>query len=310
MQKQDDIKQAIEYFRMAIKLKPGFAGAYANLGLAMLAQGNYDEAVKNLSRAVQLQPDEIKLRNDLAKALILSGKVDEAVAQLRQILHIRPDSAASMNSLALIIVTHPEIAGRDVNEAVAFARHACELTNYRNADFLKTLAIAHSSAGRFSEAADTAEAALEIDPNLVSAYKVLEVALLSGRHFKKAVVNMEHYLEIEPNDTSTKNNLAWILATSHDPNVRNPSGAVRLAQEACNATNFGNPALLDTLAAAYASVGRFADAVETAKAAINLADDADQPQLKNTIQEHLSFYTQGEPYLEPAQKPFSDSNKP
>jgi protein O-mannosyl-transferase len=310
MRKKNSVKQAIEYFRMAIKLKPDFADAYSNLGLAMQAQGNYDEAIKNLSCAAQLQPNEIKPRNDLANALILSGKINEAIEQLRRIINIRPDTAASLNSLALLIAAHPEIKGRDANEAVRLARRACELTNYRNAGFLQTLAMAYSSAARFSEAANTAEAVLKIDPNLASVNKVLEVALLSGGHFKKAVVHMKRYLEIEPNDTGTKNNLAWILATSPDPNIRNPSDAIRLAQEACNAVKFKDPTALDTLAAAYASKGRFADAVAAARTAINLAGDANQPQLKNTIQNHLGFYMQGKSYIDPAQKSFPDSNKP
>lgn len=310
MRKQNNVKQAIEYFRMAIKLKPDLAGAYTNLGLAMQAQGNYDEAIANLSRAVQLQPDEIKPRSDLTNALILSGKLNDAAEQLRRIIKMRPDTVSSMNTLALLIANHPEIKGRDVNEAVRLARRACELTNDSNAVYLKTLAIIYSSAGRYSEAADNAEAALNIDPNLVSAHKALEVALLAGGHFRKAVVHMKRFLEIDPNNIDTKNNLAWILATSPDPNIRNPSEAIRFAQETCKATNFKAPNALDTLAAAYASDGRFADAVETAQKAINLADDANQPQLKSTIQDRLGFYTQGKPYIDPAQKSFPDFNKP
>jgi len=295
-------QDAIESLKQVIRIKPDYAEAYSNLGLVMQAQGNYDEAIKNFSRVAQLQPYEIKPLNDIANALISSGKLNDAVEQLRRIIKMRPDTAASLNTLALLIVNHPEIKGHDANEAVRLARRACELTNYRNAVFLKTLAIVYSSAGRYSEAADTAEAVLNIDPNLVSVHKVLEVALLSGGYFKKAVVHMKRYLEIEPNDIDTKNNLAWILATSPDPNIRNPSEAIRLAQETCNVTNFKDPNALDTLAAAYASEGRFTDAVEIARTAINLADDANQPQLKNAIYERLDFYTQGKPYIDHAQE--------
>ncbi|MGA2070259.1 MAG: tetratricopeptide repeat protein [Sedimentisphaerales bacterium] len=310
MRKQNNNRQAIEYLYTAIKLKPDLAGAYSNLGLAMQTEGNYDEAIKNLSRAVQLQPDEIKPRNDLANALILSGRINDAVEQLRGTIKMRPDSAASLNSLALLIANHPEIKGRDLNEGIRLARRACELTDNHDAIYLKTLAVVYSSAGRFSDAGDIAEAALNIDPNLVSAHKALEVALLAGGQFKKAVVHMKRFLEIDPNNIDTKNNLAWILATSPDPNIRNPSEAIGLAQEACNAVKFKDPTALDTLAAAYASKGRFADAVETATKAINLAEDVNQPQLKSAIQEHLGFYTQGKSYIDPAQKSFSDSNKP
>jgi len=98
------------------------------------------------------------------------------------------------------------------------------------------------------------------------------------------------------------NNIAWLIATNPEVKNRDMNEAIRLAGRACELANYKDPAFLDTLAAAYASAGRFADAVETARTAINLADDANQPQLKNAIQGHLGFYTQGKPYIEPVQE--------
>jgi hypothetical protein len=52
---------------------------------------------------------------------------------------------------------------------------------------------------------------------------------------------------------------------------------------------------LGTLAAAYASAGRFIEAIDTAQKAMNLADAAGQPQIRKVIQYHLSLYKQGKP---------------
>jgi len=46
---------------------------------------------------------------------------------------------------------------------------------------------------------------------------------------------------------------------------------VRLAEQACQATEFRDARYLDVLAAAYAEAGRFADAVQTAQEAANKA---------------------------------------
>jgi tetratricopeptide (TPR) repeat protein len=300
--KEGKLNQVIARYNQYLNDNPDNCKVHYVLASAYIMNREYDKAIQHYYKAVQLQPYEVKPRGDLARALFLCGRIDDTVEQLRRIIQIRPNTAVSLNALALLIANHPEIKGRDVNEAVRLARRACELTNYQNAGFLQTLATVYLSAGRFTEAANTAEAALKIDPNLEGVNKVIEVALLSGGYYEKAVVHMRHYLEIEPNDISTKDNLAWILATSPDLNIRNPSEAVRFAEEVCNAVNFKDPTGLDTLAAAYASNGRFAEAVETAGKAIKLAGDANQPQLKNTIDEHLGFYKQGKPYIDPAQE--------
>jgi tetratricopeptide (TPR) repeat protein len=276
--------------------------ALNNLGCLMAGKGDFKKAIEYLQQAIQVKTDYAEARYNLVNALAPQGRFDEAVDQLHTVLRLKPNWPEPMNKLAFLIATRPEIKGRDVNEAVRLARRACELTNYRNTTFLNTLVSAYLSAGRVSEAVDTAEAALNIEPNSASAHRVLEAALLSGGYFKKAIVHIKRFLEIEPNNISAKNDLAWILATNPDPNIRNPSDAIRFAQEACNAINSKDPAVLDTLAAAYASGGRFAEAVDTARMAINLADAANKPQLKNIIQYHLTFYTQDKPYIEPAPK--------
>ena len=53
---------------------------------------------------------------------------------------------------------------------------------------------------------------------------------------------------------------------------------------------------LDTLAAAYAAVGRFPDAVATARRAKTLADAGESPDLAREIAERLALYEHGEPY--------------
>jgi hypothetical protein len=92
------------------------------------------------------------------------------------------------------------------------------------------------------------------------------------------------------------------IATHPEIKHREVNEAVSLATRACELTNYNNPAFLGTLTAAYASAGRFPEAVDTAQKAINLANTTNQPQIKNIIQYHLSFHTQGKPYIESVRK--------
>jgi GlpG protein len=65
------------------------------------------------------------------------------------------------------------------------------------------------------------------------------------------------------------NDLAWTLATDRNDALRNGSEAVGLAENACRISNWNEPQYVDTLAAAYAEVERWDDALRTQKLAIN-----------------------------------------
>jgi hypothetical protein len=61
-----------------------------------------------------------------------------------------------------------------------------------------------------------------------------------------------------------RNDLAWFLATSSDPGIRQPEEAVRLAESLVHEVENPDPNWLDTLAAAYSAAGRFEEATQVA----------------------------------------------
>jgi len=89
------------------------------------------------------------------------------------------------------------------------------------------------------------------------------------------------------------NSLAWILATSASPAIRDGSNAVVYAEKSVAATNRKIPWNLGTLAAAYAEVGEFEQAVRTQREAIALLQtEAD----KNDFRSRLQLYEAKAPY--------------
>ena len=104
-------------------------------------------------------------------------------------------------------------------------------------------------------------------------------------------VAAEHYgaaIMLQPGSKTIANELAWLLATSADPAVRNVDAATAAAEQL--AKDDENPHHLDTLAAAYAAGGRFDDAVRTAARAAELAEHgADATQLAG-IRRNLDRY--------------------
>jgi TPR repeat protein len=73
-------------------------------------------------------------------------------------------------------------------------------------------------------------------------------------------------------DPEALNNLAFLLATSTDANVRNPKEAIVTAQKAVDASG-ENPSCLDTLATAYYEAGKPDKAAEAERRALTLKPD-------------------------------------
>jgi hypothetical protein len=103
-------------------------------------------------------------------------------------------------------------------------------------------------------------------------------------------------MHFDPRWREKVNWCAWVLATHPGREVRNADLAVRLAEQLCQATEFAEPDFLDTLAAAYAEAGRFADACTAARKALGLLAKNPQAGWAQPIDERLRFYEHGQPY--------------
>ena len=88
------------------------------------------------------------------------------------------------------------------------------------------------------------------------------------------------------------NNLAQIRASHPNPALRDGKQAVELAVRCCQLTSYQVATPLSTLAAAYAEVGQFDDAIKWQTAAIKLARAHRQADLTA----RLTLYQAGKPY--------------
>ena len=94
------------------------------------------------------------------------------------------------------------------------------------------------------------------------------------------------------------NDLAWYLATSEKTKVYNPERAIELAQRACELSDYNDATPLDTLAVAYAAMGDFSSAIQTAEKAKELCQSSGQEALKGEIENRLILYKAGKAYIE------------
>jgi tetratricopeptide (TPR) repeat protein len=324
--KKRQFDESIKHFEETLRINPGYSKARQNIGVAFLEQGKEDEAVKHLNETLHLEPNSplayynigniyhklgkldeavvnynkaLTLNPDLAEAhhnlgLVLraQGKLDEAISQYRQALQLKGDYTQAHNNLGVAL----RLQGR-VDEAISHYRQALKFKD-DYAEAHNNLGIALQSQGKYDEAAAHLKRVVELAPNSASAhYNLGTMYYEQGKH-NLAINHWTEALKLKPDFISLLNNLGWILATTEDTKLRNPTEAVKYAQRACEMTGYNRPDFLDTLATAYAASGNFPEAVKTAEKAVALAMALEQKELAAKIQKRLELYKAKTPYHE------------
>jgi tetratricopeptide (TPR) repeat protein len=100
----------------------------------------------------------------------------------------------------------------------------------------------------------------------------------------------------DPTNAEALNNMAWMLVSSDNPQLRNAAEAMRAAHQAHSLTGGRNPAVLDTLGAVYAEVGEFDKALEWARKGFHLAQTTGQLQLADALAQRIHLYEMGQPH--------------
>ena len=159
---REQVNKAIAQFEEAVAIKPGYTEAHNNLGSAFLQQGRMEEAIAQFQQTLAIKPNHLEARYNLGGALLQQGRVEKAIAQFRQTLAIEPDFVEAQRSLAWVLATSPQASLRNGIEAVRLAERAEQLDGGKSPVILATLAAAYAEAGRFPEAIETVQHALQL----------------------------------------------------------------------------------------------------------------------------------------------------
>jgi tetratricopeptide (TPR) repeat protein len=286
------LDEAMDHFKKVVKIAPTYADGYYNLGNALMQSGRLGEAMELFRKALEIQPSHIKANNNLGVALMRSGRPDEAIAYCQKAIDLNPDYAEAHYNLGAVF----GVRGR-LDEAVEQYRKAIQIKpNY--ADAHGNLANVLATQGRLEEAIPEYRRTLELVPDSAQAHFRFGQALQAQWDFKAAITEYQRAMELNPQHLPAHLSLAWVLATSPGAALRDGNRAVELARKAERLGGGESPQILDTLAAAYAEAGRYPEAVETAKRALNLTATQNNQPLAEAIQARLKLYEAGSPYHE------------
>jgi hypothetical protein len=217
-----------------------------------------------------------------------------AIALWEETVRTRPDNARAWNSYGVALAA----AGREQEAREAYAR-----TLTLEPDHLKArinLGNLQLRAGDLPTARATYLRAVESAPDSAEALQGLGSTSLALGDPAAAVLHLRRALEIglpPALQAPAAQNLAWVLATANDPVLRDGQEALRLATALTEQLG-PKPRVLDVLAAAYAELGRFEEAVSTARRAADAAGSSGQTRILARIRAHLDRYEHREPWRE------------
>jgi len=132
------------------------------------------------------------------------------------------------------------------------------------------------------------EKAVQLSPGLVEARYNLGESLMANGRGSQALAQWRQALRLDPDNVPVLNETAWVMATSADASLRSGAEAVALAGHAAQLTASKDPAVLATLAAAYAETGRFDQAIEVEQRAADLAAQQGHASQAATLRARLA----------------------
>jgi len=164
--------------------------------------------------------------------------------------------------------------------------------------FRSNLAAVLRQLGRLDEAVEHYRKLTYSDPARGDAHYALGGIFMKQGLEAQAIVEYRQALEYCPNWPEAASNLAWILATSPNDAVRDGTEAVRFAEIARSLSGNDHPLILDTVAAAYAEMGRFEEAADVERKALERANGMGDRSLVKEMQYRLQLFMTSHPYRE------------
>jgi protein O-mannosyl-transferase len=197
--------EAMENYRLALKINPAYEDALNNLGYSLAGQKRYAEAIPLYEAALRVRPNHAEVHNNLGNALSEVGRIDEAIEHYLIVLKQKPEHADAHNNLGIALAMKGKLA-----EAMP---HFYDAIRYK-----PSYASAHSNLGnalavqhKLDEAIKEYQTALRLKPEDAQAHNNLGNALAEKGRVDEAVGHYREAMRLNADNPEAHFNLALAL---------------------------------------------------------------------------------------------------
>jgi len=184
---QNYVKE-IEALNKVIELATNFTGyaeVYSEKAIAYANIENFTNAISDLSRAIELDPKNATYFATRGYCLSCVGDFSSGIIDCKKAVQIDESSVIANNNLAWLLATAPEAKLRDGKKAVKYATRACDLSGWKDAYCIGTLAAGSAEVGNFDEAIKWEQ-------------KCIQIGLLNEKAMAQARKELELFKEKKP----------------------------------------------------------------------------------------------------------------
>jgi tetratricopeptide (TPR) repeat protein len=320
---QNEYDKALADLTKAVELSPQDSLAWRQRGTCLLDKEDFEAAARDLTKAIELNPNDALAYDRRGFAWLSSGKFADALADFDEEIKREP------NALAYFGRGRAHQQRGDADAAIADFGRSLEL-NPSDPDTYFYRANVRIEQGRLADAMPDLDQAIRLNARFVDAFRLRGACAALRGDFAQAIADFGQVIAFEPEDAEayaargeaemkpgiaryeqaladlTKASsldkasplpwqlLGWLRATCPLDNIRDGQQAIAAATQACKLTTWSDPDCLDALAAAYAEAGRFSEAADWEKKAIELAPD----DAREKYNQRLALYQRGKPFRE------------
>lgn len=262
-----NLDQAIQDSTSVIRLNPDFGAAYYLRGNSWQLKGNNKNAIRDFSVAVRFFPNTFELYESRAQCYEPIGELSLSIEDYSKAIELKP-----MN------------ANLYIQRGIAY---------YLNKDY-------GDSINDFTQT-------IQYDPKLAVAYQNRAIAYQTIHKYKPAISDFKNVIRLDPSNYLIHDYLARLLSSAPEDELRDGTQAVESAKMSLKLSNGRHVEAIDTLAAAYAEIGDFDNAIKYQEEAIKKTTS---PTVKKKYSARLRLYQQEKPYRLPQANPTESSIEP
>jgi tetratricopeptide (TPR) repeat protein len=253
---QGAFELAIEFLEKAVEINPQNGRAHTLMGMSLASLNRHEEASASLTKAVGIDPNDVAAWSCLGSSYRFTGDIEKGIEAYEKAIEIAPED---MTNYLLLGETLLDMERKE--EGLALLIQATTLSSEEDDEGI--------------------------------AFERLGSVLLREGQVVEAVKAYEIALERQPDSPV----IMIILATAHsnqdDSELYDIDEAIRLAEQACDLSDYRHPAYMISTAEIYYSAGKSDEAIRMAQRALAIAQAANQADLAAMIFDRLRQYEGG-----------------